>query len=55
MTKQDFIAICNEHTIDPQIALEDRGVIEILNKRVETIYQDTMQQIELSTYLSKNF
>ena len=55
MTKQDFIMICNEHTIDPMIALEDKGVVKILNQRVETIYQDTLQQIELSTYLKQNF
>jgi hypothetical protein len=55
MTREDFVAICSDHTIAPEIALEDEGVVKILKQRVTTIYQDTLQQIELSTYLTERF
>lgn len=55
MTREDFVAICGDHTIDPEIALEDEGVVKILKQRVTTIHQDMLQQMELSTYLKHNF
>lgn len=55
MTKKDFLFICNEHTIDPGVAMSDEGVREILKQKVTTIHQDRLQQIQLSTYLRENF
>lgn len=50
MTKQDFLFICNENLINPNVALEDNGVIEILKKN-----GGVQQQLLLNTYLQKNF
>lgn len=47
MSKQDFIWICNEHTVNPSIAMEDEGVIDILKMKVTNI----KKQLALSTYL----
>ncbi len=55
MTKSEFIYICNEHTVDPGIAMSDEGVREILKQKVTTVYQDRLQQIQLSTYLHDRF
>jgi len=51
MTKEDFIWLCNEHTIDPSIALEDEGVIQILKEFKGTIFQ----QMALNSYLTNNY
>lgn len=32
MTKQDFIWLCNEHTVAPSIVMEDEGAIQILKE-----------------------
>lgn len=51
MTKKDFIWLCNEHTINPSIALEDEEVRNILKQ----IKGGVAQQLALSTYLKNNF
>jgi hypothetical protein len=55
MTKEDFVYICNEHTVDPGVAMSDEGVRDILKQKITTVYQDRLQQIQLSTYLNENF
>jgi hypothetical protein len=54
MTREDFVTICNEHTIAPEVALENEGVVNILKRKVTSVHQDLLQQIELSTYLKEN-
>ena len=51
MTKTDFIWLCNEHTIDPSIALEDEGVKTILKLK----WSSVKKQLALNTYLTNNY
>ena len=51
MRVKDFIFICEEYNVDPQLASEDEGVRNIL----KTPMSDVKQQLMLSTYLHKNF
>ena len=51
MTKSDFIWLCNEHTIDPSIALEDEKVKEILKLK----WNSVKKQILLNTYFKNNY
>lgn len=51
MTKKDFIWLCNEHTINPSIVLEDEGVIKILKLK----WNSVKKQIALNTYLTNNY
>jgi hypothetical protein len=51
MNKKDFIWLCNEHTINPSIAIEDEGVRNILKLKMSSV----KKQIALSTYLTKNY
>jgi len=51
MTKTDFIWLCNQHTIDPSIALEDEGVKNILKQ----LNGSVIQQLALNTYLTNNY
>ena len=51
MTKADFIWLCNEHTIDPSIALEDERVQDILKQHKGSV----IQQLALSQYLTNNY
>ena len=55
MTKTDFLMICNDHGIAPEIVLEDRAVLKILREPVNSIHQDLLQQMQLSAYLKENF
>lgn len=51
MTKADFIWVCNQHAIDPSIALEDEGVKQILKLHKGS----TIQLLALNSYLSENY
>ena len=51
MTANEFATICSEHTIAPEIALEDEGVRDILWEISEA--RGTIEK--LSDYLSENF
>ena len=51
MNKKDFIWLCNEHAIDPSIALEDEKVKEILKLK----WNSVKKQIALNTYLTNNY
>ena len=51
MTKKDFIWLCNEHTVDPSIVMEDDGAIQILKKFKGTV----LQQMALNSYLTNNY
>ena len=51
MTKQDFIWLRNEHTIDPLIVMEDDGAKQILKKFKGAI----LQQMALNSYLTNNY
>lgn len=51
MTKTDFIWLCNQHTIDPSIVLEDEGVKRILKLK----WRDVKKQLALNTYLTNNY
>jgi len=51
MTRSDFIWLCNEHTINPSIALEDEGVRNILKQYKGSV----TQQLALNTYLTNNY
>jgi hypothetical protein len=51
MTQADFVWLCEEHTINPSIALEDDGVRNILKQ----IKGGVAQQLALNTYLKNNF
>jgi len=33
MTQNQFLALCNEHLIDPSVALENTDVVEALKNR----------------------
>ncbi len=55
MTKTDFLMICNDHGIAPEVVLEDRAVLKILRQPVDSIHQDLLQQMQLSAYLKENF
>lgn len=51
MTQEDFVWLCEEHTVNPSIALEDEEVRSILKQ----IKGRVAQQLALSTYLKNNF
>jgi len=51
MQINDFMAICEQATIDPVLASEDEGVKTIL----KTPTSDENQRIMLINYLHKNF
>ena len=51
MTKKDFIWLCNEHSINPSIVMEDEGAIQILKEFKGTIFQ----QMALNSYLKNNY
>ena len=51
MTKADFIWLCNEHTINPSIALEDEGVKNILKLK----WNSVKKHLALNTYLTNNY
>jgi hypothetical protein len=43
MTHLEFITLCNEHTIDPSLALENENIVEALKAR------DDAQVVEILT------
>ena len=43
MTHSEFITLCNEHTIDPSLALENENIVEALKAR------DDAQVVEVLT------
>ena len=51
MNKKDFIWLCNEHSVNPSIVMEDEGAIQILKEFKGTIFQ----QMALNSYLTKNY
>ena len=51
MTKFEFMQICNDHTIDPSIVLDNAEVIGIIKEFRDPI----VQQLALSTYLKENY
>lgn len=51
MTKADFMWLCNQHTIDPSIALEDEEVKTILKLK----WGGVKKQLALNTYLTNNY
>lgn len=58
MTANEFATICSEHTIAPEIAIEDEGVRDILweirdNRFCFSKDRGTIEK--LSDYLSENF
>lgn len=53
MTKANFIFICNQHTIDPKIALENKKVHDLVkaDKHKNTVHA----QLTLNTLLKLEF
>jgi hypothetical protein len=51
MKKTDFIWLCNQHTIDPSIALEDERVKNILKSKSNSL----VKQFALNTYFKNNY
>lgn len=52
MTRNDFVWICNQHSILPSIALEDDTVQKILKQ--DQGKSSVTNEILLSTYLKEN-
>jgi hypothetical protein len=52
MTKNDFVWICNQHSILPSIALEDDMVRKILKQ--DQGKSSVTNELLLSTYLKEN-
>lgn len=50
MTKNDFVWICNQHNILPNIALED----DIVKKIIKSNSKSLVKQFALNTYLKEN-
>lgn len=51
MTKLEFIQICNDHTVDPSIVLDNDEIIGIIRQFRDPV----VQQLALSTYLKENY
>jgi len=50
MKYEDFLWICEMHTIDPQIAMEDEMVRKILKMQLSSLNM----QLLLNSYLKEN-
>lgn len=50
MTRNDFVWICNQHNILPNIALED----DIVKKIIKSNSNSLVKQFALNTYLKEN-
>ncbi len=53
MTKSDFLFVCNEKSINPSVALENKEVIKLLKNNKGK--NDIKTQLELSTLLDIEF
>lgn len=53
MTKSDFLFLCNEASVTPQIALENKFVRQVLNEDKDN--NNVANQIKLVAVLSTQF
>lgn len=55
MTKNDFLTLCQENKVSPLVVLQDREVLKILSKRVDSRQESDLQRLELAEYIQKTF
>lgn len=53
MTKNDFVSLCNEHNIDPRVALENADVRDLIKK--DKGKNSITNQLHLNAILSTQF
>lgn len=53
MTANDFVSLCNEHSIDPRVALENADVRDIIKK--DKGRNSITNQLHLNAILSTQF